>query len=262
MHKVKLLGLLVLALFSFGAFAATGAYAEEEKQKEEENKPQLLVLTGEGKEIKGTLTGENAELIQLSGEKTIKATKAEAKLENCENLSTNPKDTNLCKDVPLIFTGVKQGEAACRSENNKGEKAAVETVSTLLDIHIGAGLNAAKKLIPILFAKALGSALEEEIKLACGLVKIQVLGGTEKEPKGSPVLGCELLPGLENITVVEVTCKVNTTTHDAELPTCSVLCTDLGTPGFFADLDGKTFKDASESIKLKGTLNKDVFIDD
>jgi hypothetical protein len=168
--------------------------------------------------------------------------------------------------VPLHFEGVKQEEVACRSENNKGEKDPVETVLTLLELHVGAGKAfEGKVLTPVIFAKILGTGDEEEVTFNCGIVKIRVLGGTEKEPKGAAVILCELGPGLVNVPTtsnVEVLCKVNTTTHDAQPPTCEVLCTDFGPVGLFADVDGKTFKDAWELIHLEGKLNKDVFIDD
>ena len=74
--------------------------------------------------------------------------------------------------MPLHFTGVKQGAVACRSENNKGEKEPVETVLTLLDLHIGAELTSGGVLQPVIFALVLGTALEEEVKFNCATVKI------------------------------------------------------------------------------------------
>jgi hypothetical protein len=263
MIKLKLPGIAVVGLLALGAFAASGAYAEE---KEEANKPQILVLAGEAKELEGELTGKNVQLTQLNGEKTITATKVALLLKNCENLKENTKDTNLCNLVPLHIEGYKQGEVACRSENNKGEKDPVETILALLDLHVGAGKAfEGKSLAPVIFAKILGTADEEELRYNCGLVKIQVKGGTEKEPKGAAVMLCELGPGLASIPTtssVEILCKVNSTTHDPQPPTCEVLCTDFGAVGLFADLDGKTFKDAGWLMHLEGKLSKDVFIDD
>jgi hypothetical protein len=259
MRKAKLLGPTVLALFAFGAFAASGAYAVE---KEEENNPRILVLEGKASELKGTLTGTNTQLIQLNGEKTIKAAEASLLLENCEIITGNEKDTNLCKDVPLHLTGYKQGLFACRSENAKGEKDPVETVLELLDLHVAAG---GTPLEPRIVARLLGTALEEEVILNCGGVKMQIKGTKEGEKNKAGVIVCSLSPGLVNVpttTNIVVLCKVNATTHDEEPPSCSILCSDFGTLGLEADLDGKTFKDAAESIHLEGTLNKDIFIDD
>jgi hypothetical protein len=259
MRKFKLLGLMVLALFAFGAFAASGAYAVE---KEEENNPRILVLEGKASELKGTLKGTKAKLIQLNGEKTIEAAEASLLLENCEIIIGNEKDTNLCKDVPLHFSKVFQGLVACRSENAKGEKDPVETVLTLLDLHVAAG---GTPLEPRIVARVLGTALEEEVILNCGGVKIQVKGVKEGEKNKAGAIACTLTPGLVNVpttTNIVALCKVNETTHDEEPPACSVLCSDFGTLGLEADLDGKTFKDAAENIHLEGTLNKDIFIDD
>jgi hypothetical protein len=263
MDKLKLTMLATLTLLALGALAAPGAYAVE---KEEEGKPQILVLEGEAKSLEGELMGENPQLIQLNGLKTLKATKVALLFKNCLNLKENAKDTNLCNLVPLHITGFKQEEVACRSENNKGEKDPVETVLALLDMHVGAGKAfEGKELTPVIFAKILGTADEEELNYNCGLVKIRILGGTEKEPKGAAVMLCEFGPGLVNIPTtsnIEMLCKVNATTHDPQPPACEVLCTDFGPAGLFADLDGKNFKDAWWSMHLKGKLNKDVFIDD
>jgi hypothetical protein len=240
MHKLKLLCLTALALFSFAAFAAS-AFAEE---------PAILVAEGKVSELKATLTGTAPiQLISLSGEKTITATGAIATVKGCKELSE--KDTNLCEDQSLTFTGLKQGEVACRSENAKAEKDPIETILTLLDEHVVSQKNAAKELVPALQAKILGNALEAEVKFNCGTTKSQVKGTIE----------CLLSPGLKTTTAIEKVCKVNATTHDAEKGTCEILCTDLGTVGLEANLDGKTFKDAWELITLKGTTNKSIFID-
>ena len=68
MRKVKLLGLMALALFAVGAFTASSAFAVEEDPKEE---PEILVLEGTVEELKGILTAKAPiELIQLSGANT------------------------------------------------------------------------------------------------------------------------------------------------------------------------------------------------
>jgi hypothetical protein len=257
MRTVKLMGLAVLALF---AFAASGAYAVE---AEESNNPRILCLV-EPCNPEATLKGGASFLEDLNGKKIEGAT-AEAKLKGCEELS-GKKDFNLCKDIALTFTKTFKEKVACRSENAKGEKDPVETILTLLDLHLAAELheNAKKEkvLLPLLIAKVLGTALEEELKIVCGVVKLKVNG---PEGKGAAVIGCLLDPGLENIPItkeVEVLCKVNSTTHDPETGECNVLCADLGAIGVTATLDGTTVVDAWESIHLKGTFNKDIYIDD
>jgi hypothetical protein len=69
----------VLALFAFGAFAASGAYAVE---KEEESNPRILCLVEGCNALEGTLTGGASELIDLN-EKTITSTAAEALVKGC-----------------------------------------------------------------------------------------------------------------------------------------------------------------------------------
>jgi hypothetical protein len=255
MHKLKLLCLTALALFAFGAFAAS-AFAEE---------PAILVAEGKVSELTATLTqktseGKTIELIQLSGEKSVRAVEVVAAMKGCKNLGTNEKDANLCEDQTLTFTGVKQGEVTCRSENAKGEKDPVETVLTLLDLHAVSEKNSEGKLVPAVQARILGTALEEEVKFNCGTVKLQVKAKEGETRAG--VIECLFGPGLVTTKKVEVLCKVNSTTHDPERGTCEVLCTDFGTVGFVAALDGKTFKDVWELVHLLGETNKNIFIDD
>jgi hypothetical protein len=258
MHKLKLLCLTALALFAFGAFAAS-AFATE---AEEENNPRILVTEGKASELEATLKGANPALIQLSGEKTIKATSVTATIKGCENLSGHEKDTNLCKDQSIDFTGVKQESVNCRSENAKGEKDPVETVLALLDLHAVSQESTEKTLQPALQALVLGTALEEEVKFNCGTVKIQVKGKTVEGKAKGGVIECLVLPGLVTTKKVEVLCKVNATTHDATVGTCKVLCTDFGALGLEADLNGTEFKDSWEEIHLEGETNKNIFIDE
>ncbi len=98
----------------------------------------------------------------------------------------------------------------------------------------------------------LGTAGEEEVKFNCSLLKIKVTG----------VVECLVDPALTNTTHVELLCKVNTATHDREIDTCTVLCTEFGgTLGLTAEY-GKEKLDAWELAHLLGEFNKDVFIDD
>ena len=248
MRKVKLLGFTALALLAFGAFTAS-AFATED------GKPQILCLVEGCEKLEGTLAGTTSRIEDLAG-KTITGTGVETKLKGCKNDETGTKDVNLCVDVPITFTGTKkEGTVACRSENAKGEKDAVETILTLLDLHMAAEETSAKVLQPLLTAEVLGTALEAELIINCGVVKSKVTG----------VVACLLLPGLANVqTTEEVTlkCEVNKETHDAVTGTCTVLCEDLGKIGLVSTLDGSTKTDSWENIELKGKLNKDIFIDD
>jgi hypothetical protein len=248
MRQLKLLGLAALALFAFGAFASSAMAVE----------PEILCLVAGCEKLEGTLKGGVSSLVDLSG-KTIEGKTAEAKLKGCKNDPVSETDVNLCVDVPLTFTGTKKGAVACRSENAKGEKSKnVEEINTLLDLHEASEETSAKVLQPLLTALVLGSALEAELIINCGGVKAKVKG----------IIACLLLPGGENIpTTKEVTvlCQVaerKEKEFDPITGTCTVLCSDLGTIGLSSSLDGTNFVDSWENIELKGTLNKDVFIDD
>jgi hypothetical protein len=252
MRRFKLLALAALALFAFGAVAASVASAEE---KEEKSNPRILVLSG-GKitELKAELKG-GASKLEDTGGKTLTGTGVTATLSGCSALTET--DTNSCKDQAITFTGVKKGEVTCRSESTSG-KDAIETVLGLLDLSAAAEETATKVLQPLLLAKVLGAALESELTIVCGVVKTKVKG----------TIGCLLLPGLTNIATtakVEVTCKLlKGSPGIQETGTCTVTaaaCKELKENPFEANL-GEGFKGAGMEIKLEGTFNKDVFIDD
>ena len=247
MRKVKSLGFTAVALLAFGAFTAS-AFAVED------GKPQILCLVAGCSMLEGTLKGKESRLEDLTG-KTLITTSDEFKLKGCKNDEASENDINLCVDVPLTLTGLKKEKVACRSENAKGEKDAVETVLILFDLHMAAEETGGKVLQSLLTAKYLGTALEEELIVTCATVKSKVKG----------TIACLLSPGLENIPVTaEVTlkCEVNATTHDAVTGTCTVLCEDLGKIGVLSTLNGTTEVDSWEQIELKGKLTKDIFIDD
>jgi len=249
MRKLKLVALAALALFAFGAIAASTAFATE---AEESNNPRLLVLEGKASEIKGTLKGGESRLEDLAG-KTLVGTGSELLLEKCEIIAGLEKDTNLCFDVPIHFTGVKKEKVTCRSESLEKVKDPIETVLALLDVHMAAGLNLPTddSLVPIFTAKVLGVDLTEDLEINCGGVISKVLG----------TIACVAGPGLVNTLKLEVSCTINKATHDAEPPDCTILCTDLGTIGLKSTL-GVEPSDSWENIKLSGELNKDFFLDD
>jgi hypothetical protein len=250
MGRLNLLVLVAFALVALSAFAAPGAYAAE---SEESGNPRILTLEGKVTELSGTLKGGAGGVVELNGEE-FEGTAATLALEKCKEGKGLPRDTNLCEDQKLTLTGVKENKVACRSENNKGEKDPVETVLSLLDLHVAAELTAAKVLQPVFLAKLLGTALEEEVKVICGIVDQSVKG----------VFVCLLLPGLENIPTtkeVEVLCKINEATHDPETGQCVTLCEVFGKIGVFILFDAVEI-DSTVVLHLTGKLNKDVYIDD
>jgi hypothetical protein len=216
-------------------------------EAEEENNPRILCLVAKcGPELTGTLTtkeGVPSKLVGLSG-KTIEATKAELKLEKCESIAGHETDTNLCKNVPVTFTGFKKEKVACRSETAVGAKDPVETVLTLLDLHLAAETTSGGVLQPILTAAMLGAGAtaekEETLKLICGVVKVEINNGEAKPKDG--VLACLILPGLENVPTtvnVKVTCEVQENAKkefDPLTGTCKILCEDFGKIGVSANL--------------------------
>jgi hypothetical protein len=248
MRKFKLVALAALALFAFGAVAASTAFGVEEP-----NNPRLLVLEGKASEIKGTLKGGEFRWEDLAG-KTIEGKAAELLVEGCTIISeAEAKDTNLCKDVPFHLTGFRKGVVACRSETLAKVKDPIETILALLDVHLAAGLNLPTNdnLVPIFTAQILGVDLAEDLEINCGGVLVKVLG----------TLACAAGPGLENTKKLEISCKINAATHDAEKPDCTVLCEDVGVIGVKSTF-GVEPNDAWESFTLSGELNKDFFIDD
>jgi hypothetical protein len=249
MRIVKLLGLMALALFPFAAVTASSAMAEEDP-----NPPRLLCLVAGCEAIEGTLTAGASELVGLSG-KTITGTAAELLFKGCEKLTEETKDVTLCKDVPVHFTGVKREGIACRSENLKAEKDPVETLLLLLDLHMSTESTAGGVLQSLILAKVLGVDLDSEVLLVCGLIKVKEKGW----------FAC-LATGLKNVQTtenLEITCKVNATTHDKETGTCKgLLCEELEKEPFQATFNPSTFEDVWLGINLSGKLSKDIFIDD
>jgi hypothetical protein len=248
MRRVKLLGLMALSLFAFAAVTASSAMAEEDP-----NPPRILCLVAGCEAIEGTLTAGASELVGLSG-KTITGTSAILALKGCEKSEEGTKDVTLCKDVPLEFKGVKKETTACRSENLKAEKDPIETVLLLLDVHASTETTSGGVLESLILAKVLGVDLDTELILNCGLVKVKVKGW----------IGC-LANGLKNIATTEnfeVACVVNAS-HDKVTGTWKGLLTEEAEKEpLQATLNGSTFEDAWETIKLEGKPTKDIFIDD
>lgn len=247
MQKVKLLILSALALFAFGAFAAT-AYGED-------GAPKLLLLSGNVSELEGTFKG-GASILESAKGLQLKGSTVEGTLKGCKE-DGGALDTSLCGPVLLKFTGVKKEKVNCHSEMlNEEQKDAAEVVLVWTDLHLAAEENAAKELQPLLLFKVLGALSgesPEEIALNCGGVKDKVKG----------VIGCLLTPGLTNVaTTSELTlaCKIKEK-GKPETGTCEKLCEWLKEFPFLASL-GNGFEGAWMTIEAKGKLNKDVFIDD
>jgi hypothetical protein len=246
MRYLKVLVAAAMAMFAFAAVGTALASAEDP------NSPSMLLLEGKVSDLTSTMKGGKSNLSTLAG-KELTGTALEGKLKGCKPIGTNEKDTNLCEAV-LDFTGVKQGAVACRSENAKAEKDPVETVLTIVDLHLASEQTASGELQPLLLFNVLGmSGGEAELTIVCGVVKNKVKG----------VIPCLLLPGLTNIPVTqeaEIKCALNAS-HDQETGKCEQLCEWLTEKPFQSNL-GAGFEDAGMNATAKGTLSKDIFIDD
>jgi hypothetical protein len=253
MRLVKLWALAALALLAFGVVGTAAAGAEEGK----DGAPEILCLvTGCVKELKAEFltdsTGGTTQLLGLGG-LGVTATDAHTVLEKCTPLDETEKDTNLCKDQTIDFHGVEFKKLKCSTAGDESG-----TALLLLDVHIAAEEEPIKKILePLILAKILNSALKAEpVTITCG-------GGVAKfEVRGT--VACLLLPGLKEIPtteMVEILCKINTTTHDPETGKCELLCEWLEKEPLEANLNGK-FEDAWQLIHLLGFFNKTIFIDD
>ena len=119
MRRLKLLALAALALFAFGAMTASAALATETEP------PELLCLEAKcAKELVGKFKGEGSTLFDLlTAGLSLVGTGVTATIEGklCVQINgVEEKDCSLWKDVPIDFTGVKNGKVACRSEATNG----------------------------------------------------------------------------------------------------------------------------------------------
>lgn len=247
MRLGRSLTIAALAVFAFSLVSTTAASAADE------GSPSILLLEAGVKSLEVIAKGGSVTSETLSG-KAVLSTTTEATVRNCEPIEkTGEKDVNLCKDVPLTLTGVKKEKISCRSENSKGEKDAIETVLALVDLRIGSELTATKVLQPLGVGKVLGSALESELTVVCGTVKLKMKGA----------LACSIPFGLRNIPTteeIELTCKMKRS-GDPEIGTCVNGCEWLEKEPFEMNL-GNGFEDAWKEFTMRGKANKDVFIDD
>jgi hypothetical protein len=255
MRQVKLLMLAILAMVAFSAVGTAVAHAEE---TEEKNNPRLLVLTGKASEVVGKFKGEGSTLEALPGGKGLQGTGVTAEISKCENIAEHTLDFNLCKDIPITFTGVTTNEKKinCTSENLKKEKAKnIGEVLVLLDLHLAAEKSTEGVLQPLLIALVLSIELDPTLLINCA--------GVKQEVKGK--IACLLLPGLTQIPAggnVEILCKQKE--GDQITGTCEVeksFCEGLAKEPFEASL-GEGFKDAAEAIHLLGSFNVSTYIDD
>jgi hypothetical protein len=225
------------------------------------SEPAILVLEGTVLQLQGTFTGTGSTLSTLSG-RIIEGTGVTATIKGCLHLNgTNEKDTNLCHEAIADFTGVTLGKTAnCRSENSKGEKDAIGTVLMLLDMHMVAGtLTGTETLIPLVGFKVLdilGKTTANPLKFKCGVVEERIKGWAL----------CLLHPGLKEIPanekIVEVLCKTKANGDPEEDKCTTTLCSLITGEPLEGELGEKVPSMASMLVHLKGSFNKNVFIED
>jgi hypothetical protein len=245
MRHLKLLILAAMALCVFGAVGTAIASAEEVLN------PAILCLVAGCGTLEVKASGGASKLEDTAGN-SLTGTEVASTIKGCEVIAkTEEKDINLCKDVLIVFKGVKNSSGA----ECKTGAAAKGTVEALLDLHLASELSTSKVLEPLLLAKVLNAELGPELTLTCALVK-EVVKGT---------IGCLLLPGLTNIGLkekeeVELKCAIKEKGKPLT-GECEQLCEQLKENPFEAKLSEK-FLPAAMEITLKGKPTKDIFIDD
>jgi hypothetical protein len=215
--------------------------------------PAILLLSGKVSELKTELKGGTWK-IETVGLKSIAGSGATATITECEELDGKALDTNLCADL-LTLTGAKKEKVACRSETLAGVKDPIETILVKVDLHLDSEKSTTGVLQPLLVFKFHGVDGDEEVIVNCGGIKYKIKGK----------VGCLLLPGLTQIASggkIEVVCiqekgkQITGTCVETKL-----LCEELANDPFLADL-GAGFETAGLDLRVEGSFNKDVFIDD
>lgn len=246
MHRFKLMGLTLLAVFAFGAFTAALASATP---------PLLLTLT---EALKGLeYSGKSVTVVptlETTGGKTITCVSAKATAAFTEatgKTSDSEKGTGT-----IDFLECKQGKVACRSENKAGEKDPVETILTPLTLLGGSEKTSAEVLQYILAAKITPADGSGILFLNCGAVKEEIKGDvpclvtpalTEVLAGETVTLTCAQAKGVQSTG----TCVENATT-----------CKELKENPLLANLGTGVFEGSGEQLTISGTFNKMIRLED
>ena len=238
MHRFKVVGLALLAVFAFAAVAAATASAET---------PSVNVLPGE-KVSELTYSGKAAKesKLETANGKTISCatTKVSATFEGEKEISTKGKAT-------IDFEGCKKEKVACRSETAGGVKDAVEIILTPLVLTAADEETAAKALQFLLV-----NTLSETLLINCG--------GVKEEVKGN--VGCLVTPALTEVAAggtVTIECAIEPKGKQ-KTGTCletKAACEKLKNEPLLGNL-GAGFEASAEEINVAGTFNKMVTLID
>jgi hypothetical protein len=239
MHRFKLVGLALLAVFALASVAAASASAET---------PLILVLPGEKvSELK--YTGEGGKgVLEDAGLRTIEGTKVKA---TATFAAVAGKEADAeTGEAALTFEGTKKGAVACRSETKAGVKDPVETILVNTALTAASEETTAKALQGVLV-----NTLKEVLFINCGGVKEEVTGS----------LPCLVTPVLSEVAAggnVEILCSEKEGVQQTgKCVETKATCEKLAGNPFLANL-GTKLESAGESVTVKGSFNKMVTLDD
>jgi len=246
MRRLRLLGLMLMAIFMLGAVAAGTASALEKEE------PGLLPLEKTEFKVPVTLTGEGGVSTLTSGGSSIVCQKVV--IEKGELGAGEPKHITLGTGR-LNFSECKfAGGVACVSENTKGEKDLNEKILVTVDLHFVNMLQEiekVKRLVPgvgiIILEPAgtIGSA-----KLNCGGVVIEVRGVVKGLILGVSLTADFTTGGSFHFLKVDDPCD-----------TSDKLCEELAKKPFEAKTK-KVFEAAEEEALVPFTIGEMALLDD
>jgi hypothetical protein len=242
MHRFKLVGLALLAVFALAAVVASAASAEA---------PLILVLPGEttaGLTFSGS---GGASKLETLTKKTITCTKTEVNA--TFNAIVGKETDSETGNATIDFSGCKKEKVACRSEEG-ATKDAVEVILTPLAV-AGASEESSTGTLQSLLVSTVAPT---------GGVLFLNCGGVKEEIKGS--VGCLVSPALTEIaagTSVTISCAETggDQTTGKKCVETKATCEKLAKEPLMANL-GLGFEDSAEEISVSGTFNKMVTIDD
>jgi hypothetical protein len=217
MRRIKLLGMALLAVFSFGVVIAATAQAEEKEP------PGYLFLPGE-KEGANTEKGEAAAEVTFKTLGLLKDTITCTKVRSTAALAGTGSHLDLGTQE-FDFEGCKLGKVGCSSENIVGAKDPKEVVLLVkedTDLHLVSLLDGSKLLAGRLIGllELVSGEKKLDLTMNCGGVKVLVLGATFFDVlKASPiedVKEIEITPTLLTCDKADTLCKAELEKWDAK----------------------------------------------
>jgi hypothetical protein len=239
MKRIKLLGLVLMAVFAFGVVAAATASAAE---------PGLLFLTGEEGPVSVSGSGGKAVLSTPAGK--IECEKTETKSDP-ESEQEKGKHILLIK-IHIHFLSCKNGSLSCSSGEEGGKKDTNGEILILIDLHLVNLEELGTKILHAGVAFIILNLKHEvgEIVITCGVAKVLVKGAVLGDLKAS--LTADVTSGT---VALPIGSKLNCDEPD-EL--CKKIVKELP---FLANFKG-TFEAATETAESSIETGKMVLIDD